>query len=349
MIRTTLALIIIFVSLAYSVFPKELPHAEGTAVEHMSFLSDLEETLSLKYMSYMSEVAHGGRARKMEKRRQELLAAVRTAISQGNKLKPFQGDATLKTAYVQYWNVLLSVFNEDYHKIVDMEEIAERSYDDMEAYLLMQEKAGERLDQAYAQVPDAYRAFAANHNVRLNETESSKLSRKLQQTGKVNGYVNKLYLVHFKSTVQEGNMINAFNGKDINGMEQSREAMKRYAEEGLARLDTVKGFKGDGSLVTASRKVLDFQVAEAASFTALSDFIIKADDYEKARKAFEAKPAAKRTQADVDSYNKSVDTYNQVLQNYQKVNDDLNKKRAAVLTNWDNSKKRFMDMHVPHK
>jgi len=349
MIRTKLALIVALISLAFTGFAKEQPHAAGTAVEHMAFLSDLEENLSEKYMSYMSEVAHGGRARKMDKRRQDLLAAVRTAISDGNKLKPFEGDATLKTAYVQYWNVLLSVFNEDYRKIVDMEEIAERSYDEMEAYLLMQEKAGDRLDEAYDQVGTAYRTFAASHNVRLSESQSSKLTRKLQQTGKVNSYVNKMYLIHFKSTVQEGNMITALNNKDVNGMEQSREAMKRYAEEGRARLDTVKAFKGDGSLVTACRKVLEFQVAEAASITALSDFMIKADDHEKARKAFEAKPAAKRTQADVDAYNQSVSTYNQAVQNYTKVNDDLNKKRSGVLTNWDNTKKRFMDSHVPHK
>ncbi len=230
-----------------------------------------------------------------------------------------------------------------------MEEIAERSHDEMEAYLLMQEKAGDRLDEAYDQVSNAYRTFAASHNVRLSEAQSSRLTRKLQQTGKVNSYVNKMYLIHFKSTVQESNMIIALNNKDVNGMEQSREAMKRYAEEGRARLDTVKTFKGDGSLVTACRKVLEFQAAEAASITALSDFMIKADDHEKARKAFEAKPATKRTQADIDAYNQSVNTYNQAVQNYTKVNDDLNKKRSGVLTNWDNSKKRFMDAHVPHK
>ncbi|MCD9019086.1 LIC11966 family surface protein [Parachryseolinea silvisoli] len=349
MTHTKLALTVALISLTLSGFTKEQPHAAGTAVEHMAFLSDLEETLSEKYMSYMSEVAHGGRARKMDKRRQDLIAAVRTSITQGNKLKPFEGDATLKTAYVQYWNVLLSVFNEDYRKIVDMEEIAERSYDEMEAYLLMQEKAGDRLDEAYNQVSSAYRTFAEKHNVRLSESQSSKLTRKLQQTGKVNSYVNKMYLLHFKSTVQEGNMITALNNKDVNGMEQSREAMKRYADEGLSRLDTIKGFKGDGSLVTACRKILEFQVMEAGNITALSDFMIKSDDHEKARKTFEAKPAAKRTQADIDTYNKSVNTYNQAVQNYTKVNDDLNKKRTSVLNNWDNSRKRFMDSHVPHK
>ncbi|HEX6223225.1 MAG TPA: hypothetical protein VFZ52_02375, partial [Chryseolinea sp.] len=48
-------------------------------VDHMEYLNQLEVNLSKKYLSYMSEVAHGNRARKMEKRRVELLNSVNEA------------------------------------------------------------------------------------------------------------------------------------------------------------------------------------------------------------------------------------------------------------------------------
>ena len=54
MTHTKLALIVALMSLTFLGFTKEQPHAAGTAAEHMAFLSDLEETLSEKYMSYMS-------------------------------------------------------------------------------------------------------------------------------------------------------------------------------------------------------------------------------------------------------------------------------------------------------
>ena len=117
-------------------------------VEHMQFLSSQDEMLSKKYMSYMSEVAHGGRARKMEKRRQDLVNSIRETMRECAKVKPFQGDASLRDAYRDYYFVLFSIFNEDYDKIVNMEEVAERSYDAMEAYLLAQEKAEEKLEEA---------------------------------------------------------------------------------------------------------------------------------------------------------------------------------------------------------
>src|SRR5689334_2069159 len=153
-------------------------------VDHMSALSDREEMLSQKYMSYMSEVAHGGRARKMERRREELIKSIQESIREASKLKPYKGDASLRDAYKEYWNVLLSVFTQQYHKIVDMEEVAEQSYDKMEEYLLIQEKASETLDNAFDRVSAAYQAFADKHNVKLVEGQKTKLSRKLEAAGK---------------------------------------------------------------------------------------------------------------------------------------------------------------------
>ena len=320
-----------------------------TAVEHMSFLSGQEETLSLKYLTYMSEVAHGVRARKMEKRRQELIAAVRLAIREGNKLRPFEGDASLRNAYVNYWTVLLSIFNEDYSKIIDMEEVAERSYDAMESYLLLQDKVDEKLKEAYNKVPEAYQTFATSHHVQLTQGQSTKLDRKLNETSRVNNYVRNLFLINFKSSVQESNMIDALNKADLNGMEQSKNALKTYSEEGLTRLDTLKPYNGDASLVTACRKVLEFQKNESSRITVLSDYMLKRDEFEKIKKAFDAKPAATRKQSDIDAYNKSLEAMNKGIADYNKMNDELNKGRDKVMQNWDAARKRFLDQHVPHK
>jgi uncharacterized protein YpuA (DUF1002 family) len=323
--------------------------AQAGAVEHMSALSQREEMLSQDYLSYMSTVAHGGRARKMEKRRNELIATIKGSIKEAEKLKPFEGDASLRDAYKDYWTVLLSVFNEEYHKIVDMEEVAEQSYDAMETYLLIQEKAGEKLDEAYGRVALAYKVFAARHNIKLVEGEQTRLSRKLDQAGSVNKYYNQLYLIYFKSTVQEGMMMIALNKNDINAIEQGRSSMSRYATEGLSRLDTTRAFQGDGSVIATCRKVLAFQKSEAEQFPVITNFMIRNEEFTKIKKTFDTKPAGKRTQADVDQYNKAVKDLNTAVNDYNKVNDQLNKDRTKMHEQWDNTTKRFFDSHVPHK
>lgn len=319
-------------------------------VDHINYLNQLEENLSKKYLSYMSEVAHGNRARKMEKRRVELLSSVNEAIQAAGRLKAYKGDPSLRDAFKGYWIVLHTIFNEDYHKIVDMEEVAEQSYDDMEAYLLIQEKARQKLHEAYGKIPGAYEGFAARHNVRLSEGQSTKLSERLDRAGKVNAYMNKVYLLFFKSNVQEELMFKAMEKNDINGIEQSKNSMAKFSSEGLRRLDTLKAFDGDASLLTACRKVLEFQKDEAENKVAfMTEFLIKKEDFEKIKKAFDAVPPNKRTQVEVDNYNKAIDEYNKAVNLYNKTNESLNTNRAKVINNWEATRKKFMDTHVPYK
>lgn len=319
--------------------------APETALEYLEFLSEKEVSLSKKYLSYMSEVAHGNRARKMEKRRQEVITEIKQSLTAVTRLKPYKGDASLRDAYKKYWDLLLKVFNEDYHKIVDMEEIAEQSYDAMEAYLLAQEKAEEVLDNAHEELTPVFRAFAANNNIRLVENDS-RMSRKLQQVGKVNTYYHQLFLIFFKSHKQEAYLLDAYTKKDINALEQNRSTLIRFAEEGLAKLDTLKPFKGDGSLNTACRKVLDFHKNEAQNNIAiLIEYIIKEKEFEKAKQAMDKN--TDRTQEDIDQYNKIVNDFNKTVESCNKTLNNLNSGREKVLNNWETTKNRFMELHVP--
>lgn len=317
-------------------------------VDHMNALQQYEEELSKKYMSYISELAHGGKARKMERRREDLVMSIRVAIREGGRIRPYKGDVSLRDAYRDYWNVLLSLFTENYAKIVDMEEVAERSYDAMEAYLLIQEKAGETLDLAHEKVGVAYKAFAATHNVRLTEGTSSKLNKKLARAGAVYRYSNQVFLVFFKPNVQESLMIEALNKEDLNGLEQSRVSLLKYATEGLLRLDTIKPYNNDGSLTNACRKVLEFQKNEAENKAIIyAKFMLKKEEFTKMDKAYKSKSPTARTQQDIDLYNAAVSDYNNGITEFNKVNTELNTTREKVMNHWNQTRKRFMDTHIP--
>ncbi|HTF18009.1 MAG TPA: hypothetical protein VK658_08050 [Chryseolinea sp.] len=313
----------------------------------MNQFTDRENLLSQKYMSYMSEVAHRGRARKMEKRRMEVISAVKQNIKEISVLKPYKGDASLRDAYKEYWTVLLIVLNEDYAKIVDMEEVAEQSYDEMEAYLLIQEKANAKLDLSLAKVSVAYTAFAATQNITLVAGAETDLSKKLSKTGLVNQYANQVYLIFFKSYIQENSMLQGLSKMDINSIEQAKGSLKQFSAEGLSKLDTLKPFQNDASLALACDKVLIFHQEEADKFEQFTSFLIKRDDFEKYKKTFDAKPSGKRTQADIDQYNKLLNDFNGSIKGYNKVNEELNTKRSKTLDGFDQARVKFMDKHVP--
>jgi hypothetical protein len=317
-------------------------------VTYMSQIEKAEETVSKKYISYMSTVSHGKSAKAGDKRRTDLINTIYEAKTKVNDMPSFSNDKSLRDASVSYLKLMYDVFNEDYAKIVNMEEIAEQSYDMMEAYLMAEEKAGEKLQEAGQKRSEAAKTFAAAHNVNLVTTKNE-MSEKMEKIGKVSDYYHQVYLVFFKSSKQEGYLTEAVEKKDINGIEQNKNALLKYAEEGLAKLDTMHAFEADKTIVTSCKKALEFFKEEAgAKIAVTTDFLLKNTDFERLKKAMDAKPAKERTKQDVETYNKAVNDINKAMGTYNQTNQYLNTRRTDVYNNWNSTVQTFFDTHMPY-
>ncbi len=91
--------------------------------------------------SYLKAITKGRSARKIENKRQDLLQQIVAEISEIRLVRSYNGDNALKEACIKYLNLQKTILKDDYAKIMDLEELAEKSYDGMEMYLNMQEKA----------------------------------------------------------------------------------------------------------------------------------------------------------------------------------------------------------------
>lgn len=302
--------------------------------------------ISKEMMSYISAVNHGKSARKVEKRRTELVLQTKESERKVRTLKPFEGETRLRDSVAAYFRMCNLIINRDYSKIVNMEEIAEQSYDAMEAYLLAKEKAGERISLAYDAAEKEYYAFAASQNIRIIENES-KLSQKLKETGEVNDYHDKVYLLFFKSYKNEAYMLEAMNKGNVGAIEQTRNALLTSAKEDLEKLAKVQAFKNDVSLKRATQDMLNFYAMEAEKMSTTVDFFLAQESFEKQKKAIESKGASKRTQEDVDTYNKAVNDFNQKVKQSNQLNEELNKKRNSFLKEWNARSEEFLDKHTP--
>lgn len=319
-----------------------------TPVEYMDYIGKANEQLTLKYMVYLSSMSHGKSARKVEKRRMEVLDAINNTRYDIQGMPPYKGDKTLRDTTVAYLKMLNSVFNEDYGKIVNMEEIAEQSYDAMEAYMLAQEKANEKLQQASEKQNLMQKQFAEKHNIKLLQN-TSELEAKMKTASEVMHHYNEVYLIFFKSYKQEAYLMDAVAKKNINGIEQNINALQGFAEEGLEKLKSIKPYAGDGSLLSACRNMLNFYKEEAKKSSAMSDFFLKEENFTKIKKKFDTKPASSRTQQDVDEFNKAVNDINAGVNAYNNTNNELNKKRSTSLDGWNNAVKRYMDTYIPQQ
>jgi hypothetical protein len=302
--------------------------------------------MSKDMMSYISAVNHGKSARKVEKRRTELVLQTKESERTIRTMKPFEGNSQLRDSVTNYLRICNIVTNQDYEKIVNMEEIAEQSYDAMEAYLLAKEKAGEKIELAYDAAEREYYAFAASNNIRIIENES-KLSARLKAAARVNDYHDKVYLLFFKSYKNDAYLLEAMNTGNVGALEQTRNALKASATEDLARLGAMEGFDGDVLLKRATQNILTYYKEEAEKVSEIIDFFLAKENFEKQKKAFDSKKASQRTQADIDNYNKSIEDFNAKVNRSNKVNDELNKKRSAALKDWNTASQNFLDKHTP--
>ena len=104
-----------------------------SAVEYLNEINEQYEEISKDTWKYMKTVAHSKSARKIEKKRKELIETTYSAKSKIRTLRGFEGDKSYRDSVVAFLTISYNVLKNDYDKIMDMEEIAEQSYDAMEA------------------------------------------------------------------------------------------------------------------------------------------------------------------------------------------------------------------------
>jgi hypothetical protein len=314
--------------------------------EYMTAMVKARGDMDSKYMQYVSAAAHGRRARKVEKLRLEVLDNITNSRYKTTDLPIYKGDNSLRQSSIDYIQLCYTIFNEDYKKIVNMEEIAEQSVDEMQAYMLLQQKVDEKLQEGYAALDKVTHTFAAKYNVTLT-TEQSPLGTKLEESGKVNTYTGTLYMIFFKCNWEDNQMVKAINNQKVNDAEQARNALLNYANEGLKSLDTLKPFEGDPSLLNACKRVLAFykQAAEK-DMPKLADYYVKKEEFEKLKRDYDA--GSNHSQADVNTFNKAVKDINNAVNAYNQTNNKVNTGRNQAVNDWNNADKQFQDQHIPH-
>ena len=317
----------------------------SNAGSYMDFISKQRKGISEKYMSYASASAHGKRARKVENLRQKLLNEVQDARYNINSMPSLDGDKSYRDTAVSFMKLYYNILNDDYGKILNLEEIAENSYDEMEALILVKEGIDSKLEDGNAMMTRAQTNFAKAHNVNLIDGGDTELSIKVKKVSELNDYYYKVYLVFFKPYMQEKTLLEAMSKNNITGLEQSRSAMKSYATEGIEKLKTIKSFEGDNSVTSTCKILLQFYQREADAVSVLGDFILAQEDFEKMKKDFDRK--SKKEKADVDAYNKAVNDLNQKSKDYNRTINDLNKERTEKLNDWNKTLNQFFDEHTP--
>lgn len=340
-------IILSFLTLTF-IYSSNAQDIDNNPGAYMSAMSKTHSEMDSKYMAYRSAAAHGKRARKVEKLRKQVLESISSTHDKINELPFYKGDNSLRKSNMEYVDFCYKVFTEDYEKIINMEAIVEQSFDEMQAYILLQEKIGEKLKQASEKVNKASKEFAAKYNVTLTDGGKDELGEKLEQASKVSKYYHPVYLIFFKCSYQDNQMTKALNDKKVNEAEQARQAVIKYADEGIATLNAMQSFQGDASLKQACMQALKtFKTIAEKNSPTMIDFILKSENFGKLKKAIDEKDQSERTKEDIDNFNKAVKEYNDGVNKSNEINNIVRTLKTDLYNNWEKAVADFFDTHTP--
>jgi len=317
--------------------------------DYLTFVNNDQIIISKSNWKYTQALAHTKNANRQDVTKKQLINAIKTAKSKLELLKDgYKGDVEYRDQIIQYYDVSIKNLSEEYDKIIDMQKVAEQSYDAMEAYLMKRDLINERMNSENEKAHNAFNAFAKKYNITVKEGEESELSKKIKHSNEVFNYHTNLYLIFFKANYTDSNLSNAIKSDDLGAIQQNAKTLLQYAEEGLSKLNTIVPFEGDNSMIVATRNVLEYYKKEALDYVPkLVTFLMFNDKFENAKKSLETKSQADRTQEEVDKYNEMVKQVNKEINTYNKDSDTNFQEKNTAINTWDTAGDRFISSHVP--
>ncbi len=338
-----------FLSLIILLFFVPLSYAQtfDSAIDYLNFIGEEQTEVTKSMWKYTKAVAHSKRDSKISKRREQLIDQITTSKKNITKANGFDGN-DFKNNVLELIRVNESILKQDYAQIIDMKEVAEQSYDLMEAYILAQELADKKMEESQATYEKQLLEFAGKHKINIVENDSD-LSKKMAKSNEVFSYNNKLYLLFFKVYINDVYLNEAINTKDLSGIQQNSNALNIAAKNGLEQLETMEAYGSDKALLIATKEVFDFYVSMTTNdIPKLIDFHILEEEFKTLTNSIEQTPAKKRTKEQIDTYNKKVKAFNNGVATFNKTNQNLNNNKQRIFNDYENTKQSFLSRHIPN-
>jgi hypothetical protein len=317
-------------------------------VDYLEFMAKESDIISRNTWKYTLAVAHSKSARKIDATRKGLVKSIQNAQKKVESLKNgYNGDIEYRDQMITYLTISENQINQEYDKIIDMQEVAEQSYDYMEAYILARELVNEKINSEVDKLNTNQKLFANKYGIQISES-NSELSKKMKISNEVFDNQTELYLIFFKGNITDFNLMKATQDKDLSAIQQNAAALQQFAEEGLTKLKTFKSYKNDPSLVNATKKAMEFYQKEAAELAPkITSFLMLNEKMEESNTTMNNKKPKNRTKEEVDAFNKLVNDVNKEIGNYNKLNAKFNTDKSMIVNNWNAASDSFVSKHVP--
>lgn len=320
------------------------------ASAYFAQINSSQDDMNRQYMIFMSISAHKKKERKINRAKQNTLESMIKCRHKLVDMPAFEADDSLRKAAINYVQVCIDVFNEDYDHLVNLEEISEQSIDKMEAYINLRKQVNIKTSQAALNFNNAELYFAKKFNLHLIE-ETSDLGKQLMTAAHLNHYLTDIHFIFFKCGWEEFQMTKAVNNHNVLEIEQARTALLKYSQEGLSALtsDSLRNFEKDTTLSNACKRLLTFYVKlTQIDIPKLESFWLDDENQQKIKSSITSKQSNYKTKEDMQAYDMATKKMDANKKNLQDLIDRINSKHKDNIENWNTAESDFEDQHMPY-
>lgn len=319
-----------------------------TPLDYLNYMGKETEIISRTTWKYTTTVAHTKNARRIDATRKSLVKSIQNATKKIEALKDgYNGDLEYRNQMLAYLSISEKQINEEYDKIIDMQEVAEQSYDYMEAYIMTRDLVNEKINAEVEKLNANQKIFANKYNIQIGE-DTSELGKKIKISNTVFENHTQLYLIFFKVNFTESVLLKAIENNDLSAIQQNSNALEQYANEGLEKLKTFKPYKNDMALVLATKKTLEFCKKETVELSpSVVSFMMLNQKFQESKKTMDNKTASNRSKEEIDNFNKLVNEVNKEVGNFNKTINKFNTERTNTINNWNVTGDNFIAKYVP--
>ncbi|WBO86154.1 LIC11966 family surface protein [Hymenobacter yonginensis] len=269
-----------------------------------------------KNLRYISKAAHSENERKIEARRQDVVAQNKASLAKISHMPGYEGNTEFRDRAKAAFQQMLDVYAADYKQVNSLAASRTQSLEAMQRYFDAVEAAEQKLEVAGDSMEAAQKRFAARYKMTMSEdAEARKMSAVIRQVSEVNTYQHKVFLAFFRVEKANAKLTDGLNAQNAADFEAARVLLAAETDKALAELNAVPAFRGK-----------DTQYRDATRDYAKFYLIWSANQFKKMTELIENKD--KLTKVDVDTFNgyikaynaqnsKLMDAYNRAANNFQ--------------------------------
>ncbi|MDA3614219.1 LIC11966 family surface protein [Polluticaenibacter yanchengensis] len=325
----------------------QAPQTYKHAGEYIDYINKQMANVNKKYVKFQSTSAHSSKERKARRDFNNLLEEVQKSEGNIRTMPPYNSNRAFRDSAAAYFKLYNIILQKDYNKVVDMQEIADQSYDLMEAYFTARDIVSDKLASQSEMINVELKKFGAANNVNIIEgSDDSDIGKMMKKIGEVNHYYDPIYLNFFKVYKQYAYLSDALASKNVGSIEQNKNTLQQFATEALTKINSFGSFKGDNSLVTSSKKLIENYLKFAnEKVQPQLDFLIADENFKKLDA--EMKKKTTRTKADIDNFNNEVANFNKLVAKSNEAGAFNNNVINPSLDNFNKAVANFFSSYIP--